>query len=223
MPKSPTSIKRNSRSRLAVGLDVSVIVPVRNEVDTVQELSDRVAKVLKKSRKSFEIIFIDDGSSDGTWDKLIRLSQKKLNIRALKFRRNFGKSAALMAGFQVATGKIIVTMDGDLQDDPDEIPHFLKTLDQGYDVVGGWKKTRHDPIHKVVPSRMMNWLAGRLTGARVHDMNCGFKAYRREAALDLDLYGDLYRFIPAFVVSRGWRLTEIPVAHHPRTHGKSKY
>lgn len=228
-------------------VDVSVVVPVKNEVDSVFKLVDQVSDVLKKLGKSFEIVFVDDGSTDGTWEKIEGLyksgmralspssrqggkvpayrqaGRNSASVRGIRFRRNFGKSAALMAGFAAARGRIIITMDGDLQDDPTEIPHFLRKLDEGFDVVSGWKKTRHDPIHKIIPSRVMNWLAGQLTGAHVHDMNCGFKAYKRETALDLDLYGDLYRFIPAFAVSRGWKITEIPVKHHPRQFGASKY
>ncbi len=249
--------EQSSRSTL----DVSVVVPVKNEVDSVAELVKRVSAVLKnldartfggtrsvvhsaspayrqagtqavhsasvtgrvKENVHFEIVFVDDGSSDGTWQKIESIHTKNKAVRGLRFRRNFGKSAALMAGFAEAHGAVIITMDGDLQDDPDEIPHFLAKIDDGFDMVSGWKKTRHDPIHKTLPSRVMNWLAGELTGARVHDMNCGFKAYRRETALDLDLYGDLYRFIPAFAVARGWRLAEIPVKHHARRFGQSKY
>lgn len=204
-------------------VDVTVVVPVRNEVDTVTELVDQVGNVLRSASKSYEILFVDDGSNDLTWQKISGLHGATKTVRGIRFRRNFGKSAALMAGFAAARGDIIITMDGDLQDDPQEIPRFLETLAQGYDLVNGWKKTRHDPIHKTLPSRVINWLSGTLTGAKVHDMNCGFKAYRRETAQDLDLYGDLYRFIPAFAVSRGWKLTEIPVQHHPRKFGQSKY
>lgn len=205
------------------GVDVTVVVPVRNEVDTVNTLVDQVGGVLRGSQKTYEILFVDDGSNDATWERIAALHDGTKTVRAIRFRRNFGKSAALMAGFAAARGEIILTMDGDLQDDPEEIPRFLDKLDQGYDLVNGWKKTRHDPIHKTLPSKVINWLSGTLTGARVHDMNCGFKAYRAATARDLDLYGDLYRFIPAFAVSRGWKVTEIPVQHHPRKFGQSKY
>lgn len=204
-------------------LDVSVVVPVYNEVDTVLELAKRVGVVLQAAKLRYEIVFINDGSTDKTWDRIIQARQANKAVRGIRLRRRYWKSAAYMAGFDAAQGSIIITMDGDLQDDPDEIPNFLAKLDEGYDVVTGWKKNRLDPIHKTIPSKIMNGLASRLTGAKVHDMNCGFKAYRREAALDLDLYGDLYRFIPAFAVARGWRLAEIPVLHHPRKHGQSKF
>lgn len=204
-------------------IDVSVVVPVYNEVDTVIELAERVGAVLQAAKQRYEIIFVNDGSTDKTWEKIIQAHKASKAVRGIRLRRRYWKSSAYMAGFAAAKGEIIITMDGDLQDDPDEIPHFLKKLEEGFDVVTGWKKTRHDPIHKTIPSKVMNGLTSYLTGAKVHDMNCGFKAYRRQAALDLDLYGDLYRFIPAFIVARGWRLAEIPVLHHPRKHGQSKF
>ena len=204
-------------------VEVSVVVPVHNEEATVGELVDQVGHVLRGLGKDYEIIFVEDGSTDATWERISGYHQGTKTVRGIRFRRHFGKSAGLMAGFAAARGEIIITMDGDLQDDPLEIPRFLAKLDEGYDLVNGWKKTRRDPIHKTIPSRFINWLTGKLTGAKVHDMNCGFKAYRRETAQDLDLYGDLYRFIPAFAVSRGWKITEIPVQHHPRRFGVSKY
>jgi len=225
MPRTtskPTSLPKSSATTPKSGL-VSIVVPVKNESESLGALVSQIAQVFAKRSERFELIIVDDGSTDSTWQVITKLRAKHAQVRGIRFRRNFGKSAGLMAGFEVANGETIITMDGDLQDDPTEIPNFLAKIDEGFDVVSGWKKTRHDPIHKTVPSRLINWLTGKLTGAKVHDMNCGFKAYRRAAALDLDLYGDLYRFIPAFSVTRGWRLAEIAVKHHPRQHGVSKY
>jgi len=225
MPSTPNrakTIKASAVTKPIAGL-VTIVVPVKNEADSLGELLRQISAVFAKRRERFEVVIIDDGSTDKTWQVITKLRAKHSQVRGIRFRRNFGKSAGLMAGFEAANGEIIITMDGDLQDDPKEIPNFLSKLNEGFDVVSGWKKTRHDPIHKTLPSRLINWLTGRLTGAKVHDMNCGFKAYHYAAAQDLDLYGDLYRFIPAFSVTRGWRLAEIAVKHHPRQYGVSKY
>lgn len=198
---------------------LSIVVPVRDEQDTVRELAARIHGIVKDD---YELIFIDDGSTDDTWERLVELHQPD-RVRLLRFRGNSGKTAALMAGFGVARGETIVTLDGDLQDDPAEIPRFVAKLDEGYDLVTGWKKSRRDPGSKVISSRLFNFAVRRATGLRLHDVNCGFKAMRGEAARSLRIHGELHRLIPVLAAARGFRVTEIEVTHHPRRHGRSKY
>jgi dolichol-phosphate mannosyltransferase len=198
---------------------ISIVIPVHNEQDDVQELTARLQKVLDGP---YEIIFVDDGSTDETWKRLLALHEPG-RVRLLRFRRNFGKTSALMAGFALTRGEIVFTMDGDLQDDPSEIPRFLAALDSGYDLVTGWKKTRHDPAHKVVASRFFNAVVRVTTGLSLHDINCGFKAYRGELARALDIYGEQHRFIPVLAAALGYKVGEIEVEHHARLHGRSKY
>ncbi len=199
--------------------EVSVVIPVRNEEGTVAELARCLRDTLPQAH---EILFVDDGSSDRTWPRLVRIHEPG-RVRLVKLRAPYGKSAALMAGFARSRGAIVLTLDGDLQDDPAEIPAFLGKLEQGYDLVTGWKKTRRDPLHKVAASRLFNFLMRRVTGIPLHDMNCGFKCFRGELARSLRLYGDQHRFIPVFAVHQGYRVGEIEVRHHPRRHGRSKY
>jgi glycosyltransferase involved in cell wall biosynthesis len=170
-----------------------------------------------------EFLFVDDGSRDGSWAVLSNLAASDPRVRAIRFRRNFGKAAALTAGFAAARGERVFTLDADLQDDPAEIPRFLDKLDQGYDVISGWKRTRHDPWHKVIPSRVFNGMVSLLTGCRLHDHNCGFKLYRRQVVREVGIYGELHRFVPVLAHARGFRVGEIEVHHRPRTHGSSKY
>jgi dolichol-phosphate mannosyltransferase len=170
-----------------------------------------------------EILFIDDGSSDDSWTVIERLAKEDSRVRGIRFRRNFGKAAALSAGFEAAQGEFFVTLDADLQDDPHEIPRFLDEMNAGYDCVSGWKQVRHDPWHKTGPSRVFNWLVGWLTGVRLHDHNCGFKCYRREIFSEVRLYGELHRFVPVLAAARGWRVGEIVVNHRARKFGQSKY
>jgi len=205
-------------------LDVSVLVPVINEAATVAELASRVAAVLERLGLSFEIIFVDDGSRDGTPQKVREARERDPRVKLVRLRRNFGKAAALCAGFDHSTGKVIVTMDGDLQDDPDEIPRFLATLEEeNLDLVSGWKKRRQDPLSKTLPSRLFNWVTRRLAQVDLHDFNCGFKAYRREVLAEIAVYGELHRYIPVLASRRGFSVGEIQVTHHPRRHGVSKY
>lgn len=199
---------------------ISVVVPVKNERDTVAELLRRVREQLAAYRH--EVLFIDDGSTDDTWQVLQSLHLPGV-VRVVKFRRNFGKTAALKAGFSLIRGDIVFTMDGDLQDDPAEIPRFLAKLGEGYDLVSGWKKRRHDPPSKVLPSRIFNRVVSLTTGLRVHDVNCGFKCYRREVAQSLRLHGEMHRFLPVLAHAHGFRFAEIVVTHHKRQFGKSKY
>ena len=170
-----------------------------------------------------EIILVDDGSDDGTWYELNRIARDDPRVQCLKFRRNFGKAAAIQAGVDIATGQYIVTMDGDLQDDPAEIPNLLVAMEPEFDVVSGWKKRRQDPITKRWPSKVFNWLVSFLSGVKLHDHNCGLKMYRREIFADFRLYGERHRFIPVLAASKGWRVTEMVVNHRPRTSGVSKY
>jgi len=205
-------------------LDVSVLVPVIDEAETVGELSARVAAVLERLGKTFEIIFIDDGSRDGTPARVREARQRDPRVKLVRLRRNFGKAAALSAGFDHSIGRVIVTMDGDLQDDPDEIPRFLATLEeQDLDLVSGWKRRRQDPMSKTLPSRLFNWVTRQLAQVDLHDFNCGFKAYRREVLAEIAVYGELHRYIPVLASRRGFSVGEIQVAHHPRRHGVSKY
>jgi len=202
---------------------LSIIVPTYNEEDSVALLADEIATVMASLGSAYEVIFVDDGSTDGTANALARMSNEDTHIRVVQFRRNFGKAAALDAGFEVARGDVVITMDADLQDDPSEIPNFLRALDQGYDIVSGWKHVRHDPLDKTLPSKLFNRVVSRLSGVRLNDFNCGFKAYRAEATQDLTLYGELHRFIPVLLHWDGFKVGEIPVNHRARQFGSSKY
>jgi glycosyltransferase involved in cell wall biosynthesis len=203
---------------------ISVVIPVHDEEASLATLMDELDRVFRADVPlPVEFIFVDDGSRDGSWRALIELAARDPRARAIRFRRNFGKAAALTAGFESARGDLVFTLDGDLQDDPAEIPRFLRALDSGYDVISGWKKKRHDPWHKVYPSRVFNWTVSFLTGCRLHDHNCGFKVYRREVVREIGIYGELHRFIPVLAHARGFRVGEIEVAHRPRRHGTSKY
>lgn len=202
---------------------VSIVVPVYNEQDSLFPLFERIPAVMAAAGHGYEIVFVDDGSTDASPERLKALAGSHENVRCITFRRNFGKAAALDAGFAVARGEYVITMDADLQDDPQEIPNLLAKLDEGYDVVSGWKRVRNDPAHKTLPSRVFNAVVGRLSGVRLNDFNCGFKAYRAEALEGLSLYGELHRFIPVLLHWRGYRIGEVPVNHHARQFGQSKY
>jgi glycosyltransferase involved in cell wall biosynthesis len=203
---------------------VSVIVPVYNEEGTIEVLSRKIAEVLDGMSRSFEIIFIDDGSTDETAARIHAAHTRDPRVKLIRFRRNFGKAAALCAGFETCRGKVLITMDGDLQDDPLEIPRFLDALEENdLDLVSGWKKKRRDPISKRYPSRLYNWVTRRLARVDLHDFNCGFKAYRRDVVQQIAVYGELHRYIPVLASRQGFRIGEIAVTHHPREHGVSKY
>lgn len=199
------------------------MIPTLNEQDSLEELHGRIREQCDSAGLNCQIVFVDDGSTDRSWSIIEKLSEEDPGTEAIRFRRNFGKAAALSAGFEACCGEIVITMDADLQDDPDEIPRFLAQLDQGLDVVSGWKRVRHDPWHKVFPSRVFNWLVSTLTGVALHDHNCGFKAYRREIFDEVELYGERHRFVPVLAASRGWEVGEIEVEHHARRFGQSKY
>ena len=204
-------------------MKLSLVIPAMNEVDSLRELHSQIAAVATANSLEIEVIFVDDGSRDGTWEVIRELTRTDSRVQGIRFRRNFGKAAALTAGLKCATGDLIMTMDADLQDDPAEIPSFIAKLSDGYDVVNGWKQRRLDPWHKVYPSRVFNWLVSRMTGLRLHDHNCGVKLFRSEVAREIRLYGELHRFIPVLAHSRGFRVTEIGVHHRARQHGYSKY
>ncbi len=205
-----------------------MVIPVFNEEESLAALHAELVEVARENGYEIEIVFVDDGSSDGSWSEIERLAGEDDRVRGVRFRRNFGKAAALDAGFGSARGEIVFTLDADLQDDPHEIPRFLEELNgtdeaDSLDVVSGWKQVRHDPWHKVGPSRVFNWLVGFLTGVRLHDHNCGFKCYRREIFDEVHLYGELHRFVPVLAAARGWRVGEIVVNHRARQFGHSKY
>lgn len=202
---------------------ISIIIPVKNEEDSVKPLFEGIKRVFKKVKKSYQVIFVDDGSTDNTVNSIKDILKKNKQVTLIKLRGNFGKSLALQSGFEYASGKVVITMDGDLQDDPTLIPAFLSKIDQGYDLVSGWKKVRHDPLSKKIPSRILNYVVRILTGVKLHDINCGFKAYTKELTEKLHLYGELYRFIPIIAAKQNFKITEIVVQHKARIHGKTKY
>lgn len=204
--------------------EITVLVPVYNEADTILDLSRQVAEVLDGLGRSFELVFVDDGSRDGTEERIRQAHDLDPRVKLVRLRRNFGKAAALTAGLDHSRGRLVVTMDGDLQDDPEEIPRFLDTLEaEDLDLVSGWKKRRQDPISKRWPSRLFNWVTRSLASVELHDFNCGFKLYRREVLEQISIYGELHRYIPVLASRRGFEVGEIEVRHHPRRHGHSKY
>lgn len=202
---------------------LSVIIPLLNEAKGLPELYRELQEALRPWADSHELIFVDDGSTDGSFAALEKLHAEDPRVVVLRFRRNQGKASALMAGFRRARGEILVTLDADLQDDPQEIPRFLDKLEEGFDLVSGWKVRRQDPLVKRVLSRVFNRVTALLTGVTLHDFNCGFKCYRRSVIQEIRLHGELHRFIPALANWRGFRVAEIPVAHRPRKYGQSKY
>jgi glycosyltransferase involved in cell wall biosynthesis len=202
---------------------VSVVVPLFNEEATVAALYDQVRASLDGEGLTWEIVYVDDGSTDGSHQALVQLHTAHNNVRVVRMRRNFGKAAALSAGFEAAQGDVVVTMDADLQDDPSEIPHLLAKLSEGYDLVSGWKCDRRDPFARRIFSRVYNRVTSLVTGVRLHDMNCGLKIYRAEVLQNVRLYGDMHRFVPVLAHHLGFRTTEIPVNHRPRLNGRSRY
>ena len=202
---------------------ISVVIPVHDEERSVGPLLDELAATLDHLGEEWEVLFVDDGSTDGTFAALGRLHDERTNVRIVRLRRNFGKAAALQAGFREAAGDVIVTIDGDGQDDPAEIPRLLAKLDEGFDLVSGWKAKRRDPLSRRLPSKLFNAVTSRMSGLRLHDMNCGFKAYRAEVVRGLRIYGELHRYIPVLAHYRGFRVAELPVNHRPREHGRSRY
>ncbi len=204
-------------------IDVSVVVPLFNEEESLEELYERVVKVLTDAGYSFEVIFVDDGSKDNSFEVLKSLRNRDRRVKIISFMRNYGKSAALAEGFRVARGDYIITMDADLQDNPEEIPSLISRLNEGFDLVSGWKKNRKDPISKTLPSKIFNLVTSLVTGIKLHDFNCGLKAYRKEVVKRLSIYGELHRFIPVLAEWEGFRVTEKEVTHSERKFGKSKF
>jgi glycosyltransferase involved in cell wall biosynthesis len=202
---------------------ISVIIPVYNEEASLEQLARELAEVAAKHAWEMEFIFVDDGSTDGSWSVIGQLARQDARITGIRFRRNFGKAAALAAGIRQARGEWICTLDADLQDDPGEIPRLFDELQKGYDLVTGWKKVRYDPWHKVIPSRVFNWLVSKWTGVHLHDHNCGLKLGRAEVFREIRLYGELHRFVTVLAAARGFRVGEVVVQHRPRTFGCSKY
>ena len=204
-------------------LELSVVIPVHDEEGNVEPLYESLDRSLQALGRSYEIVVVDDGSRDETFLRLARLAAEDPRLKLVKLRRNYGQTAALAAGFDHARGEIIVPMDGDLQNDPADLGALLEKIDEGYDVVSGWRQSRQDNFSRRLPSRIANWLIGRVTGVRLHDYGCTLKAYRAEVVRETQLYGEMHRFLPALAHQAGARITEVPVAHHPRAAGKSSY
>ncbi len=205
-------------------MDISLVIPVYNEEENLEPLYQRIKEILEPLGKEYEIIFVDDGSQDNSSQILDQLALKDPHAKVIHFRRNFGQTAALAAGFDLAQGEIVITLDADLQNDPADIPKLLGKMEDGYDVVSGWRKDRKDPyLSRILPSTVANWLISRVTGVELHDYGCTLKAYRQEVVKELNLYGELHRFLPALASWMGVKIAEIPVNHHPRRFGKSKY
>jgi glycosyltransferase involved in cell wall biosynthesis len=204
-------------------MEISVIIPAYNEAENVVPLYKALKVVLDKFTKKYEIIYVDDGSSDGTFNEVETLNKKDKKVKCIKFRRNFGKGAALAAGFEQAKGKLVVTVDADLQDDPEEIPAMINKLNFGYDMVIGWKYHRKDSFSKKFFSKIFNFLVRKLTGVKVHDSDCNFRVMKNQVAKELEVYGGKFRYIPSIAHSKGFKVTEMKVVHHPRLHGTAKF
>lgn len=202
---------------------VSVVIPLLNEEDSLKELSQKLSSVLEEINCNYEVIFVDDGSTDKSFERIRDLHSLNNRFKCIKFRKNYGKSAALAAGFKAAKGSFVITMDADLQDDPNEIPNLIKTLQAGYDLVSGWKKVRYDPFIKRNTSKIFNFVTSKLSGIRLHDFNCGIKGYKKEVVKSLKVYGEMHRYLPALAHLSGFNVTEKIVKHHPRKFGKTKF
>jgi glycosyltransferase involved in cell wall biosynthesis len=205
-------------------MKISVVVPLLNEEESLNELFTRIKETCAVNKYPFEVVFVDDGSTDKSMEVLKQLKKEYSDeVKIIRFRKNYGKSAALAEGFKIVTGDIVITMDADLQDDPAEIPNLINKLNEGYDMVSGWKKVRHDPISKTLPSKLFNFVTSKLTGIKIHDFNCGLKAYRKEVIEDIEVYGEMHRYLPVLAKWEGYKISEIPVKHHPRKFGITKF
>jgi glycosyltransferase involved in cell wall biosynthesis len=202
---------------------LSIVIPVYNECESLPALHRELCEVAAAEGYDLDVVFVDDGSTDGSWAAIRQLAEADPRVTGLRFRRNFGKAAALSAGFSQVRGDLVMTLDADLQDDPHEIPKFLAEMRKDLDVVSGWKRVRHDPLEKRLPSKVFNWLVSRVTGVKLHDHNCGMKCYRREVFDEVRLYGELHRFVPVLAAARGFRVGEVTINHRARQHGRSKY
>jgi len=206
-------------------MDISIIIPLLDEAESLPELTEWIQRVANENQLSYEIIMVDDGSRDNSWQVIRELRKKNSNIRGIKFQRNYGKSAALNEGFRAAQGNVVITMDADLQDSPGEIPALRRMIvDDGYDLVSGWKKTRHDPISKTIPSKFFNWFTARVSKIKLHDFNCGLKAYNVKVVKSIEVYGEMHRYIPLMAKWAGFKaIGEKVVEHRPRKYGQSKF
>lgn len=206
-------------------LDISIVIPLLNESESLPELEAWIARVTQENNYAYEVVFIDDGSTDNSWEVIQSLSEKNSNIKGIRFRRNYGKSAALNVGFNAAKGNVIITMDADLQDSPDEIPGlYKKVIEEKYDLVSGWKKKRYDPITKTLPTKLFNWATRKMSGIYLHDFNCGLKAYSNEVVKNIEVYGEMHRYIPVIAKSAGFKkIGEQVVEHRSRKYGTTKF
>ncbi len=206
-------------------MDVSIVVPLLNERESLPILIDRLHRVLGSMGVAYEVILIDDGSTDGSWAEIQKAAKADARVKGIRFGRNFGKSPALNEGFIAAQGGVVITMDADLQDDPDELPELIRMVrEEGYDLVSGWKKKRFDPITKTIPTKLFNWTTRRVSGVKLHDFNCGLKAYRKEVVKSIEVFGEMHRYIPFIAKKEGFgHIGEKVVQHHPRKYGKSKF
>ena len=205
-------------------MDISVVVPLYNEEESLGELVPWIDRVMQQNNFSYEVVLVDDGSNDDSWKVIESLRQQNSNVKGIKFRRNYGKSAALNSGFGMVSGDVVITMDADLQDSPDEIPDLYSLVKEGYDLVSGWKRTRHDPISKTIPSKFFNWTTRKMTGLPLHDFNCGLKAYRKELVKSIEVYGEMHRYVPVIAKRAGFtKITEKEVQHQARKYGITKF
>ncbi len=222
--RRPQHERQDRRERGSSKPSITVVIPLLNEEESLQELTSRLVPVLEtESGGRYEVLYIDDGSSDGSFELIRQLHRRNGRIRGIRFRRNYGKSAALAVGFNEAKNDIVITMDADLQDDPLEIPNLIAALNEGFDLVSGWKKRRKDPLEKRIPSKFFNFVTSTVSGIKLHDFNCGLKAYRRDVIKTVQVYGEMHRYIPALAHWEGFRITELPVTHHARKFGHSKF
>lgn len=222
-PRQQRNIPQKNQGR---NIFLSVVVPLYNEEESLPELILQIESEVKnipQARNSYEVIFVDDGSKDKSFEVIRTIRNRNQNVRGIRFRRNYGKSAALAVGFEKARGQFVATMDADLQDDPAELAKMLEKMNEGYDLVSGWKRKRHDPITKTIPSKFFNFVTSCVSGLKLHDFNCGLKLYRRDVVKYLQVYGEMHRYLPALAKWGGFRVTEVPVTHHPRRYGKSKF
>ena len=224
MSSSPIETSSLTSVLDALPLDLSIVVPIYNEAESIESLVQAIADAVIRTNLRYEIICVDDGSKDGSTEVLTKLAARRTDLKAVILRRNYGQTPAMAAGFELAKGKVIVTLDGDLQNDPADIPMLLNKLEEGYDLVSGWRRKRQDAaLTRLLPSKIANIIIAKVTGVRLHDYGCSLKAYRAELVADMNLYGELHRFLPALAYIEGARIAEVPVRHHARRFGQSKY